>query len=98
MKKTERQALEDHRPWKPPKYEDQDVFAIQALAAGTATIEQQKRALTYIVEKVCATYDMSYRPGGPDGDRDTTFAEGRRFVGNHIVFLTKLKIGMRRQT
>lgn len=69
-------------PWLPVAYEKADVSAVKALAAGTATEEQQKRALKWIIETTCATYDLSYRPSS---DRDTTFAEGRRFVGLQIV-------------
>lgn len=93
-RKTEQAALEQHRPWKPPAYEPADAAAIQGLAEGNATPDQQRRALKWIIEQACGTYEMSYRPGGPEGDRDTAFAEGRRFVGSRLVFMVKLKIGM----
>ena len=76
-------------PWKPPHYEIEDAGAIQALMRGQAEPHQQQRALKYIIETLCSTYDMSYRP---DGDRDTCFAEGKRFVGNQLVKLTKLNL------
>lgn len=95
--KTAKQRLEANAPWLPPHYEDADVAAIQALAQGSANPHQQKRALAWMIEKACGVYDMSYRPGGAEGDRDTTFAEGRRFAGNQIVKLTKLKIGQLRR-
>lgn len=76
-------------PWKPAHWENADAGAIQALMRGEAEPHQQQRALTYIIEKLCGTYDMSYRPSG---DRDTCFAEGKRFVGNRIVFLTKVNL------
>lgn len=69
-------------PWFPPHYEFADVSALKGLAAGTANPEQQQRALKWIIENACATYELSYRP---TSDRDTTFAEGRRFVGLQIV-------------
>lgn len=81
-------------PYKPSPWENADVAAIQALQAGTATPDQQRRALGYIVNVVCATYDMSYRP---DSDRDTAFAEGKRFVGNQIVKMTKINLASIRQ-
>lgn len=67
-----------------------DVYAIQALAAGEANPGQQRRALDYIINTLCGTYDLSYRPGGGDGDRATCFAEGRRFAGLKLVMMTKL--------
>ena len=83
-------AKDDHAPWKPAKYTDSDVVAIQALASGEANADQQKRALKWIVEDCCKTYDMSYRPNNTG---DTTFAEGKRHVGNEIIKMIKLKLG-----
>ncbi len=68
--------------WLPAPYEIADLTAVKALAAGTADAQQQKRALDWILIQVCGTYEMSYRP---ESDRDTAFAEGRRFVGLQIV-------------
>ena len=76
-------------PWKPVKYVKADVAAIQAMKRGEATADQQIRAIEYIVGTISDRNGMSFRPG-PDGDRDTAFAEGRRFVGNQIVKLTNL--------
>jgi hypothetical protein len=73
--------------WAPPVYDVADVSAVQALMNGTAEAHQQQRALRWIIEVACGTYDMSYRP---DSSRDTDFAEGRRFVGLQLVKLTKL--------
>lgn len=71
--------------WMPPAWETQDAFAIKALANGDATPEQQKRALDWIIHNAGATYDVSYRSDRDGGDRETSFAEGRRFVGLQIV-------------
>lgn len=95
--KSMRQAVAEHSPWLPPKLEDAEIAALQALAKGSANADQQKRGIAAIIEKICATYDMSFRPGGEDGSRDTTFAEGRRFPGNQIVKALKTKLGTRRQ-
>ena len=96
--KTRRQAIDEHSPWLPPAYEDADVVAVQALAKGIANLDQQKRAFAWIIERAAGTYDMSYRPGGLEGERDTIFAEGRRFVGNQLVKMTKLRIGQPRRS
>ena len=76
-------------PWYPPPYELANISAIKGVAAGTASPEQQQRAIKWIIENACATYDLSYRP---TSDRDTTFAEGRRFVGLEIVKALHLDI------
>ena len=91
--KSRKQVLEQHSPWLPARYEPHDVVAFQALARGTANGEQQKRCLAWIIEQAADTYGMSFRPGGAEGDRDTVFAEGRRFVGNQVVKMLKLKPG-----
>jgi hypothetical protein len=75
-------GIKDQAAWLPAKYELADLSAVQALANGLADEYQQKRALKWIIENVCGTYQLSYRP---TSDRDTAFAEGRRFVGLQIV-------------
>lgn len=89
--------LPNAQPWAPADHDVAEVSAIQALAAGNASPDQQKRALDYIIVVLAGTYDMSYRP---NSQRDTDFAEGKRFVGNQIVLMTKLdtkKLAERKQ-
>lgn len=81
-------------PWLPPEYDIADTAAIQALARGDANAEQQPRALKWIVEALCRTYDLSFRP---DSQRETDFAEGKRFVGLQIVKHTKLNTQLLRK-
>jgi hypothetical protein len=69
-------------PWVPPEPSLDVSVAIKAVAAGTANEHQQRKAMQWIINDLCGTYDMSYRP---DSERDTTFAEGKRFVGNQLV-------------
>jgi hypothetical protein len=72
-------------PWEPPEITDAEVMALKNLAAGNANGSQQQMALTTIIQKFSGTYDLSFRPGGQDADRATTFAEGKRFVGQRIL-------------
>lgn len=74
---------------KPADYDVATVYAIRALAEGKATEGQQKTALDWIINHASGLYDLSYRPGGTDGDRATVFHEGRRFVGSQIVKMTR---------
>ena len=76
-------------PWKPAEWDAEDGYAIQAVMMGRASEEQQRRAMQFIVHQVCATYDLSYRPSS---DRDTAFAEGKRFVGLQLVKFANLNI------
>lgn len=74
-------------PYHPAEYDLADIMAIKALAVGEASPEQQKRAMQWLVEIVCGTYDLSYKP---DSDRNTAFAEGKRFIGLQIVKAVRL--------
>jgi hypothetical protein len=79
----------EFRPWFPFKWHEhlQAIYALKALQAGEATKDQQQVALDFLIKNLCATYDMSYMP---DSDRDTAFAEGKRWVGNQVIKLLKL--------
>lgn len=71
----------------PAEWNEYDALAIKALAAGNASEPQQKRALNWIVNHAAHTYDVSF---SPTSDRETSFAEGRRFVGLQIVKLVNM--------
>lgn len=79
--------------WLPPKWDVADAGAMQALARGEASPDQQMRSLDWIINAACGTYDLSFNP---DSDRATSFAEGRRMVGLQIVKLIKLNLSMLR--
>lgn len=72
----------------PPSWEHSDVAAFQALEKGTADASQQKRALKWLIENACGTYDLDYRPDA----REHAFISGRRFVGLNVVKMLKLKL------
>lgn len=75
--------------WKPTEWEPEDAHAVQAFMQGRASEDQQRRAAAFIVNQVCGTYDLSFRP---DSDRETCFAEGKRFVGLTLVKFSRLNI------
>lgn len=79
----------------PADWDIADAAAMQAVERGEATSEQQKRAITWWVNRCAATYDLSYRPGDP---HDTSFAEGRRFCGLQTVKLLKVNISALKRT
>lgn len=68
--------------------------AVQALAKGEATPDQQRQFCNWLVNVACATYDISFQP---ESDRATAFAEGRRYVGTNFVKLTKLSLNALRK-
>ena len=81
-------------PWKPADYELPDIAAVQAMALGQATPDQQQRALKWIVETVAGTYEQPY---SPTSARDTDFALGKRHVGLQVVKATKLNLASLRK-
>lgn len=80
-------------PWLPPTYERADVVAWQALMAGTADATQQKRVLKWLIEVCAGTYEMTFYPG-PEGARNSDFAQGKRSVGLQVVKLLHLNPGL----
>lgn len=81
-------------PHVPPPYELPDVSALQALHRGSASPDQQQRALQWIIEQAAGAYEFQFYPS----DRETSFALGRGFVGQQIVKLLKLDLAsLRRQ-
>jgi hypothetical protein len=64
-------------------------LAIQSLEKGTASPEQQKFFLDFLIRIGCRTYDTDWFPA----ERISCFAAGRRYVGQQIVRFINLKIG-----
>lgn len=98
QKRSVREALDDAAPWKPAPYELKHASAVQAVGAGTATAEQQRLALDWIMYGACALRDEPYRPGGADGERDTAFALGKANVARQIAKLMTVNIGVLRRS
>lgn len=61
--------------------------AIIAVHDGVASEEQQKQAFLAIITNVCGHHDLSYRPDEMGGERDTAFAEGKRYVATQLMKL-----------
>lgn len=76
--------------WVPPLYEPADIEAIRAVAKGEADPAQQARAMQWIINAAAGTYELSFRSDAHGGDRETAFAEGRRFVGMQVVKLINM--------
>jgi len=83
-------------PAAPPKsvlgsipYGKGELNAMYALSVGEASPEQQVKCWAWIIGALCRFHDVSFRPGA-DGDRDTAFAEGRRFVAAEMIKMTRV--------
>jgi len=70
-------------------YEKADVSAFQALEKGEATPDQQKRALAWLINVGSMSYEDVY---DRDSERDSTFMNGRRFVGLRVVKMLRINL------
>lgn len=90
--KRKPRALREPLPWElGGALAEADIYALQALAKGKASEGQQIRALEAIMDRICRRRRMSFFPGGHEGDRATIFAEGKRFVGDQLERLLKMR-------
>jgi hypothetical protein len=78
-------------PWAPPPLELPEVAAIQAVAKGEATPDQQQLAMRVIVEKIGCAYEETYCPG-QNGARDSDFYQGRRRAGTMLRSFINAKL------
>lgn len=87
-RKDIRECVPHLNPLEPPDYVDREVLALRALATGTASEEQQKEVIDFLL-RICGTYDLAFRPGGHDGERLTNVAIGKARVGQNLLYLLK---------
>lgn len=78
-------AWEKCQTWEPA-----DASAIQALFRGDANEAQQKRAVNFITNDLCALPFLAF---DPKNQRNTDFALGKQSVGHAIVTLMRLNVG-----
>ena len=88
LRKKREQCVPHRDPVEGPDYIEADVQALRAVWNGHATADQQKRAIEWLIAAY-GTYDLSFRRGGAEADRDSTFAEGRRHAGMILVHMLK---------
>lgn len=84
------EQVKGNQVYSPVPIDKTTAIALQAIMQGKANAVQQQRVMSWIIFDVSNYYDLSWRPG-PDGDRETSFAEGRRFVGAQIIKCSKIK-------
>lgn len=65
------------------------IAAVKAVFEGTATADQQRRALDFILEEFCERNISHFFPN----QRDTDFALGKKFVGDMIAQVINTKLG-----
>ena len=82
LRKTLQECRSNPDPLASPDYMEADVQALRALQRGSATEDQQKRAIGFIINTVCGTYDCASRRN----ERDTNLALGKQRAGQHLVY------------
>jgi hypothetical protein len=65
------------------------IRAIQAVWSGTANESQQMLAISFIVDDLCGRASNQFYPT----ERDTAFALGKKFVGDHIAGAINANLG-----
>ena len=65
------------------------IRALQAVWAGTANEGQQITALIFILDDLCGRASNQYY----QSERDTAFALGKKFIGDHIAGALNAKLG-----
>lgn len=74
------------KPTNLPDYTLSQALAVRALMDGTANEQQQKNALSFIINDLCDTFGLVYEPASFDL---TAFRAGKAFVGQVLVGMTK---------
>lgn len=69
-------------PWLPPEWEPPDLRAVQQVWAGTASPEQQQRAMRWIAFTLADKDGMGWHP---QDAHLADFAAGRRWVGRELT-------------
>lgn len=64
------------------------MHSVRAVLNGTATPEQQRGAMRWIMSQACRRLDLPWLPGGADAARQSDMLVGRQFVGILIGNMT----------
>lgn len=78
-------------PWLPPDWQPADLRAVQGLWAGTASAEQQQRAIKWIVFVLADKDGIGWHP---QDAHLADFAAGRRWVGREIAKALMINVGL----
>lgn len=87
-------ATRQRKPSEAALFSRAECMALKALWAGNASESQQLLAVKWIIESAARAHEMDWYPGGHEGDRDSCFASGRRFVGQQIIGAIKFDVSI----
>lgn len=76
-------AVESTNPVLPPRVSVAEITALKAIFAGSASEQQQKAGMAWIVHQAAGLDFLAWYPGS-EGQRASDFAQGKRSVGLNI--------------
>lgn len=82
--KKQQHKISQALPYAPAPYTTAHLKAVWAVYHGEANPEQQKRAMEWIINVVAMANELTFFPGGIDGQRLSDFAAGKSHVGKQI--------------
>ena len=80
------------QPWTPHEADAEDVGALRAVYHGNAAEHQQRRAIDFVIKRLCGVGEFTFIPGAEDGRRATDFKAGKQHVGLEILSLVSTKV------
>lgn len=83
-------SQEQLQPWMAQACQPEDVGALRAVYAGTASEHMQRRAMEFILKQLCGVGRPCFVPG-EEGRRATDLALGKQQVGLEIIALCSIK-------
>lgn len=76
-------------PYLNPQVSQEEAWAVKAFISGKASDAEQGIASRFILGVLADVSAMSYHPD----THDTAFAQGRRYVGHHLIRIAQLQPG-----
>ncbi len=89
-----KKLLKRKEPMEFPIYTLADIAAIKAVNAGNADIEQQKRAMGFIIKNMCQVGSLSFNVD----PHVEGFCEGKRLIGIQLINIIETPINQFKAT
>lgn len=82
-------------PAKPYELREEDraaLIAIRHVYEGTASEAEQRRAMAFIIQRLCMVHDRSFVLDTEGGERLSAFIEGKRSVGHDLLKMIEVPV------
>jgi hypothetical protein len=74
-------------PYLPPRIAQEEAWAVKAFLAGKASEAEQGIVARLVLGKLSGIESFPHYPT----DRDTVFANGKRYVGHHLLRISRME-------